>query len=285
MQHIPVRHFENPSGTSAATENFSIRSLQQLTDHRELNEPLHRHDFYYLLAIETGAGLHEIDLTPYPVRDESVFLLRPGQMHRLHLHNHSQGFLLQFRSDFVTGEHTPLLRRIAHKNYCTLASGGFSALLPSLTAIMEEFAAREEGYLQMIRAQLLVFLIALTRQRHHQEHPLNAGDAYSLQRLDQLLELIESHLTDHLPVSDYADQMHLSPYQLNAITKSTLGKTCSQVLNDALIMEAKRHLLATTRQINQISWDLGYEDPSYFIRFFKKHTGLSPEAFRNQHLA
>ena len=73
----------------------------------------------------------------------------------------------------------------------------------------------------------------------------------------------------------------MSVYQLNNITKTTLGKTASDVINDHIILEAKRFLLATSEQVNQIAYHLGYEDPSYFIRFFKKHTGYTPEAFRS----
>jgi len=75
--------------------------------------------------------------------------------------------------------------------------------------------------------------------------------------------------------------LNLSVYQLNAITKATLGKTCSEVINEHIILEAKRCLLATSNKIGQTAYRLGYEDISYFIRFFKKQTGYSPEAFRN----
>lgn len=74
--------------------------------------------------------------------------------------------------------------------------------------------------------------------------------------------------------------MNLSVYQLNAITKATLGKTSSSIINDYVVLEAKRHLLATSLQVNQVAYQLGYEDVSYFIRFFKKHMGCSPQAFR-----
>lgn len=75
--------------------------------------------------------------------------------------------------------------------------------------------------------------------------------------------------------------MNLSPYQLNEITKATIGKTASELINEHIILEAKRYLLATPNQIKDIADHLGYEDVSYFIRFFKKHTGYSPEAFRH----
>ncbi len=74
--------------------------------------------------------------------------------------------------------------------------------------------------------------------------------------------------------------MNLSAYQLNEITKVAVGKTPSELINEQIILEAKRYLLATPNQVKDIADHLGYEDVSYFIRFFKKHTGHSPEAFR-----
>ena len=59
-----------------------------------------------------------------------------------------------------------------------------------------------------------------------------------------------------------------------------MGKTVSALINEQIILEAKRYLLATSGQVKDIADQLGYEDVSYFIRFFKKQTGYSPEAFR-----
>lgn len=283
--NIPVRHINLSGGSAGYAEAFNIRSLQDLTVNTDLNESLHRHDFYYLLVVEHGSGSHEIDLTTYPVVDHSVFFLRPGQIHQLTLKKDSSGYLLQFTADFLSTEHAALLRRLSHKTFCPIQEAPFSRLRQPLETILEESSRQEENYLQVMQAQLLIFLIALARQRRHPETPVTAADAYTQQRLDELLVLIDHHLTAHKQVSEYADLLHLSVYQLNAITKTTLGKTCSQVINEAIILEAKRYLLATCYQINQIAWHLGYEDPSYFIRFFKKHTGLSPESFRNQHLS
>jgi AraC-like DNA-binding protein len=101
------------------------------------------------------------------------------------------------------------------------------------------------------------------------------------EHLDKFLGLLEINIFTHKQVSQYAGMLNLSAYQLNTIAKTTLGKTSSELINEHIILEAKRCLLATSSQINQTAYRLGYEDVSYFIRFFKKHTGYSPEAFRN----
>ena len=68
--------------------------------------------------------------------------------------------------------------------------------------------------------------------------------------------------------------MNLSPYQLNEITKSSVGKTASELINEHIILETKRYLLATPNQVKEIADQLGYEDNSYFIRFFKNTPGI-----------
>ena len=92
---------------------------------------------------------------------------------------------------------------------------------------------------------------------------------------------METNITNNKQVSQYADMLNISTYQLNAITKTSLNKTPSELINEYIILESKRQLLATSNQVNQIADHLGYDDISYFIRFFKKHTEYSPEAFRN----
>ncbi len=124
-----------------------------------------------------------------------------------------------------------------------------------------------------------MLLIELVRL--HGNNPTDNAGAYRRQRFEEFSELLEAHVYTHKQVAEYAGMMSLSPYQLNAITKETQGKTCSRLITEHIILEAKRYLLATAGQVNQVAYQLGYEDASYFARFFKKHTGYSPETFRH----
>jgi AraC-like DNA-binding protein len=133
----------------------------------------------------------------------------------------------------------------------------------------------------VIKANLDIFFIELLRHQPNRKSISNNVNTYTQERLEEFLELLETHIASHKLVSQYADMLSLSNYQLNAITKATLGKTSSEVIDEHIILESKRHLLATSNQVTQVAYNLGYEDVSYFIRFFKKHTGYSPEAFRN----
>ncbi|MBK9402214.1 MAG: AraC family ligand binding domain-containing protein [Bacteroidetes bacterium] len=100
MTSIPLRQL-NPKGQEPdLAESFSIRELGELMDGNDMLQALHRHDHYFILALEKGKGIHEIDFVPYKVVDHVVYFMRPGQVHQLRLKAGCKGYLLQFKADF-----------------------------------------------------------------------------------------------------------------------------------------------------------------------------------------
>lgn len=277
MKSIPVRSLKEQH--LSATENFAIRDVRTMND---VVRDVHRHDFFFVLALKKGKGNHSIDFIPYSIRNHSVFFIRPGQVHKLHLKAGSAGYIMQFDHNFYAPADNvsrAFLRRAGGKNYCQLDASSFGNLFSILTRIFGEYSEKRDGYREVIKASLAIFTIELVRNRRSNEQALQE-ESYEQKRLDEFQELLEKSVGHHKQPSYYAEKLSLSLYQLNAITKSMLGKTCSDVINEYIVLEAKRYLLATTDQVNQIAYHLGYEDPSYFIRFFKRHTGQSPDAFR-----
>ena len=281
MDKIPVRHITTAPKEPNLSESFSIRDVRTLLDGKDMVQELHRHDFFYMLALEIGAGNHDIDFTPSIVCDNAVFFMRPGQVHQLVLKAGSTGYLMQFKDDFYFPHDkasNQLLRKASNINHHQLNADEFQKLLTIMTYISQEYTDKQERYLEVIKANMEILFIGLVRQ--NSSTPSGNVNLYTQERLEDLLTLLETHVFNHKQVAEYAAMMNLSTYQLNAITRETLGKTCSAPINGHIILEAKRYLLATSNQVNQIADHLGYEDVSYFIRFFKRHTGYSPEAFR-----
>lgn len=238
---------------------------------------------FFILALQTGKGTHEIDFTPYDIQNNSIFILRPGQVHQLALKAGSTGFLAEFDAAFyhptdkLAGQR---LIKAGTKNFCAFEEGRFKKLLDVLTSISNEFALREEGYMEVIKANLDIFFIEFTRQSSNPAGNAKSTSTYSQDRFDEFIQLASTHITTHKQVSHYAGLLNLSTYQLNAITKEIVGKRVSEIIDEQIVLEAKRYLLATPNQVKDIADHLGYEDVSYFVRFFKKHTAYSPEAFR-----
>lgn len=283
MKVIPIRRIKTSQNEPVFSESFEIRNLQDMLGGEDMTQELHRHDFFFILALAKGKGKHVIDFTPYVVGNHSVFFLRPGQVHELTLKAGSTGYLMGFKSDFYHSNDKAsamLLRKVTHMNLCQLDGKGFNKLLVLLASIFQEYTDKKEGYHEIIKANLGIFFIELVRHRQHIKNTATKLNPYAQERLDQLMELMETHISSHKEVSYYAEMLNLSTYQLNAITKSVLGKTCSELISEYIILESKRYLLATSNQISQIANHLGYEDISYFIRFFKKHTHHTPEVFR-----
>lgn len=284
MDRIPIRHIIAAQKETDLSEGFGIRDLRDMLAGEDMVQEYHRHDFFYMLVLEKGSGSHDIDFTPYVISDHAVFFMRPGQVHRLVLKAGSTGYMMQFSEGFCFSHHkvsSQLLRRAGNINHYQPGTTGFRKLLAILTDIHREYNDREENYQHVIKANLDVFFIELVRQ--YNNNPSGNVNLYRQQQLDAFFGLLETHVLNCKQVSQYAAMLSLSSYQLNAITKATVGKTCSELINEYIILEAKRQLLATSGQVNQIADYLGYEDVSYFIRFFKKHTGYSPEAFRRDY--
>jgi AraC-like DNA-binding protein len=282
MKNIPVRHLKPTPKEANVSDGFSIRDVGSLLGGKDMVQELHRHDFFYILALKKGAGRHEIDFRSYDVHDHAVFMMRPGQVHQHTLKAGSTGYLIEFRPDFYH-PHDKVsnqpLRKASATNLHPLDADRFNKLFPLLTYIFQEYTEKQEGHREVIKANLGIFFIELVRQ--NSKAPSSHGSQYAQERLEEFLGLLETHIASQKQVAQYGEMMNLSAYQLNAITKATLGKTCSELINEHIILEAKRYLLATSNQVNQVAYHLGYEDVSYFIRFFKKHTGHSPEAFRH----
>lgn len=282
MDNIPTRYINATQKELSFSKSFGIRRIQNLLSGKDMIQEIHRHDFFYMLAIKKGAGNHEIDFKPYPVSDNSIFFIRPGQVHQLMLKAGSKGYLMSFKTDFFYPNNSQpkhLLRKASATDLYVLDSNRFKKIFSILTYIFKEYTNKNKGYIDIIKANLIILCTELIRQDSKTQ--ANNNNTPAQERLQHFLELLEIHIHKHKQVSEYANMLNLSNYQLNTILKSTLGKTCSELINEYIILEAKRHLIATTSQVIQIAYHLGYEDVSYFIRFFKKHTGYTPEAFRH----
>ena len=98
-------------------------------------------------------------------------------------------------------------------------------------------------------------------------------------------QLVEDHYREHWPVTAYADELSLSQSRLNRLCQSFAGKGANKLIQDRLALEAQRHLIYTSATVAMIAYELGFQDPAYFSRFFKRRTGLAPGRFRAAKMA
>jgi len=149
----------------------------------------------------------------------------------------------------------------------------------AFAAIIRESRDQKAGASAVISAHLTLILLQLWRASGDAERlgsPRGAGTA-TLQRFRQLIEL---HYREHLTIEDYAARLGVTRTHLHDTCLRQTSDTPLALIHGRLVAEARRRLAQTTLSVEQIGYGLGFRDPSYFNRFFKRQTGLAPGAFR-----
>ena len=277
----PVFHLVDFS-EKAKGNDFYIETLQDhLSKHEFISKP-HKHDFYLILYITKGGGVHSIDFTDYPVNPGSIFLMTPGQVHSWKLAKGTNGFILFFTRAFYQmqmSENNLMDFPFYHSLHASpLIKLKKDAVIDFIfSQLLSEYATSERPDARLLRTYLDLLLLTLGRQTPDQNETKSHGSSYKLRKLEQLIE--ENFKTLKQP-AEYGDLMNLSPTYLNNVCKSNLGKTLTQLIQERILLEAKRLFAYSDLTVNEVSGRLNFNDVSYFVRFFRKNSGFTPEAFR-----
>ncbi|MES2187482.1 MAG: helix-turn-helix domain-containing protein [Pseudomonadota bacterium] len=251
----------------------------------------HRHDYYHLLWMTEAAGTHMLDFESFEVRNHTVFFVSPGQLHAWASTVRPQGYVVNFSTAFFV-QMFPRAEDIAQFPFFHIAGDtpvlylepqAHDDLLPLVQDMERELRGRGPGRLDIVRSYLLILLTRLRRCYPEPAADEVSPQSYSLTKRFKLL--IEQHYRDFGPLRDYAGRLHVTERQLNEAVKRTLGKTAGQLVQERLLLEAKRLFSNTDLGVAEIAYQLNFEDLAYFCRFFKKHTGLTPGDFKRRFAA
>lgn len=251
----------------------------------------HRHDdFYEILFLTHGEGIHTIDFQHYTIQPNTIFFLSPGQIHELNLSQDVKGFILLFTSAFYhfnkTDPHKlfelPFFYNLSQETPPIYLES--TAEILSITNLFQQAIAEHNQYLpdrdEAIRALLDLILIQCKRM-----YPLSAQDERTDKgkiMVKRFKQLIEEKCKENLSVKEYAHLLAVTPNHLSETVKNVTGRTSTDLINDRMIMEIKRLLKHTDLGISEIAYQLNFADQSYFSKYFKKLTHLSPLSYRHQ---
>lgn len=249
----------------------------------------HKHaDLFQLLYLQSGHAQVHIDGQTRPLLANQILLVPQMVVHGFRFEPGSVGYILTVTYALMT--------QIDQAAGLTLTAAGVPVVLEladhpdkeayirlSFQRLNEEYRSpntpQRTAQLQAILSTILVWA-----HRHIQIHvearpssPRNAG-----RHLADFSRLIEKHYTEHHLVAWYAREIGITAAHLNVVAQAGTGKSALQLIHERVLLEARRELTYTTRTIKIISYSLGFADPGYFTRFFKRGSGLSPKDFRQQ---
>jgi len=256
---------------------FYILTIEDISAKYE-NKP-HRHDFYELIWFSSSCDEILVDFSLYKTQEDTVFFLTPGRVNQYDTTGKT-GTLIVFSKDFVS-ENTSLL----HSLFMTFfdlpfvkpGTNEFSQLELILNLMKSEFFQPNPDY-NILRSYLVSFLLNIQRMQHE----ISPIESVNRERIINFYQLIESNFKKEHKAEFYAGSLCLTTQQTNRILKEQFGKTISQLLHERLVLEAKRQIFLSKKSVKEIAYMLGFEDPAYFSRFIKRHTGDPPEILKTK---
>jgi AraC family transcriptional activator of pobA len=265
------------------------RFASYLQKHKDLYFP-HKHTFYHLVLFTKGGGTHSIDFKTFDVTPYQIYFMIPGQVHSWNFEGEVDGYVIHFSLPFFQS----FLLKNEYLHQFPFFSGFIddavvqiqSPLQEKITGLFEEIITESEAPGRMgtdlIRILLLQVFILLSRiNTSNEEKQL---PAYNYTLLKSFQKLIEKNFTRIKLPKDYAELLYITPNHLNAICNDLLGISAGEVIRNRILLEAKRSLINHDLTIAEIGYQLNFSDNSYFTKFFKKYTGLTPEEFRKRTL-
>ncbi|QKG55604.1 helix-turn-helix domain-containing protein [Hymenobacter sp. BRD128] len=282
---LPLAAFPAPEATEpAARRPYYVQRLQTHAARFPGVSAPHAHDFYLLLYITQGGGTHTIDLQAYELRPGALFFLAPGQVHGWALSPDAAGYIVFFEAEFYQRRY-PAGRLQGYPffdpghlpvRYLAPAETPIAPLLGQLWAEASPPAVPGD---EVVAAYL--FLVLELAARHYPAAPAPAA-ALGRQQVSEFSRLLNQHFRHEKTVAFYADKLHVTPNHLTAICQRVVGHPARDLILARVMAEAQRQLRHSADSVAQLAQALGYDDASYFSRPFKKHVGITPEAFRRQ---
>jgi AraC-like DNA-binding protein/quercetin dioxygenase-like cupin family protein len=285
---IPIYSLDSFRQANESNSHFQVEVFDAHR-HFQVAYP-HRHDFYEVLYFSKGSGIHVIDNNEYEIKPPCVFFLSPGQAHKLDLSQDIEGYIFLFTSEFyglfesnknkllefpfffsVTQKNPPLYIREDNDN--TFLTQLF------LRGCLEVKQATDISN-EIMHGILHVLL--LTCFQLYPKDVDSANQSKSQLLVKKFLLALEENYTKNISLDEYGRLLAITPNHLTQVVKSVMGKTPISIIQEKRVIEIKRLLLHTSMSVSEISDYLNFTDQSYFTKYFKKNTGLTPIQYRKQ---
>lgn len=285
----------NSSSVSSENTNsqkleFKIVSLKNYfnSDNKNIKEiqEYHPAENNMILIITSGLGKHSIDFKDFQFTNGSVIFIAKEQVHKFEIKPGNSGYLILFTDKFLKDN------KIGSDTLSQTWLYNFHIGLPKIQVnaeIREHFFDIIKKIYQEYKAgnifakteviKTLLYLLLIKSERIKREF-INKDALKWSNIIFDFIELTETKFNLSRNADHYAELLSISYKHLNNICKQSLNKTAKSFIDDYIVLVAKRYLVCSEMTVKQISDITGFDEPTNFVKYFKKHTGISPIKFR-----
>ncbi len=242
---------------------------------------------YNIFWIKEGKGTYHIDFNEYNFDGNVLFFLSPGQVFTVDSEEIKEAYRLSFVRDFYCIQthdkeiscNGVLFNNIYETPFIELSQKDSDRLQLILSDVIDEFNQEGTAQYDMLQSYLKQFIIHSVRVQKIQ---YNIKDDEETKLFKDFSTLVEFNFKNLHSVSDYAERLGVSPKSLTKHFQKIGQLTPSDFIKNRIVLEAKRNLVYTDNSVKEIAFDLGFNDPAYFTRFFTKATSKSPLNFKKE---
>jgi AraC family transcriptional activator of pobA len=250
----------------------------------------HTHPHFEIFLVSKGEGALAVNCNLIEVKPRSLVIIGPGDIHVWQRTKHLEGSALSVSEAFTSGsdfslpfgELTSLLRR--HQSRAFHLNAGDNSLMRSFFEVLGRPDEHWSFYHPAVLRALLLILCSNMNgaQEKAASQPPKVPSSNLTRRFEQALLTECPRLAT---VKEFAEHLKVSRSYLHRRVQRETGKAPGDLIRDRIVFEGKRLLIHTNKSPSQIAEHLGFRTPAYFSSFFKRHTDLSPRAFRSKSAA
>lgn len=280
--------------TSAQEIDFTVLSIPDIHPEIPFKSPILRADYFSFILTKEGSGTYYLDENRFPYSSRTFYFTNPGHLKSYELHEAKEALIITLTEKFlrenvhleIYGEFPFLLAEIVPPQ--KLSENEFEEFDILYKQILNEFEKNSEYKDKILGNLFSVLLLKIKEKFWSGYNPIDEGNRNSqiVKSFKQLLELRFKKMLDtdenvsKLQAQDLAEELNIHPNYLNSVIKSKTGRTVNDWISERTLSVAKSLLMSTNNSSKEIAYKLGFSEPTHFSRFFKKHTTLSPSAFR-----
>jgi len=268
---------------------FDYSTLESVFEERGILmvEP-HRHEYYEILWFTNCSGVHFVDFAAYKFEPHTLFFIAKNQVHAYEDRTDMQGHLLRFDEHFIRRRPESHVGFLEYPVFSPRSSPCHvipEAQIPCFETLMRliiEEASDPLNYHfeEMATSLLKSFLLKSERLEPHSVENSVANRA-NFEIFYNFVKHVEVNYQKHLKVQDYANFLNIGTKRLTEVCNLVAGSSAKKIIQDRVVLEAKRYLYHSGLSVKEICYLIGFEDPAHFSKYFHKVTSLYPLAFRH----